>query len=95
MDLLKAYQQEQKEAKLEVAVQEFLSLSEMQPATSWDELERNKIGEELGRIVETYGKDEKFQQKIEDSQNAAAIQKLNEETELRERELSRSMRHSL
>ena len=56
---------------------------------------KGTLHKELSRIVETYQKDEKFQQKIEDSQSITAIQKLNEEIQMRERQLSRSMNPSL
>lgn len=91
----KALHNQQKEIKLEFAVQEFIILSERYSTMSWDDPERNKVQKELDDIAKTYLKNEKFQQKIEDSQSDAAIQKLNEEIQMRERQLSRGMSPSL
>lgn len=91
----KALHKQQKEARLEFAVQEFIILSERYSTIAWDDPERNKVQQELDSIAKTYLKNEKFQQKVEDSQSDAAIQKLNEEIQMRERQLSRGMSHSV
>lgn len=87
-EIIKAHQEA---ITIDSTAHNFVSLCEKYENMEWKDPRREKIDEAIQEITHAYLKDERFLEKIQDSQSKAATRRIELEIQIQQRSLSRGM----